>query len=421
MDAPTHQREEALYRLWEREGLVGRAFTDLRGARITLLSRGVRNRASGPDYLGAVLLIDGELRVGDVEMHRTEGEWFLHGHQGDPAFERVILHLLGEGTPAPRLPIPTVDAARLMASGVGADATDADGSPDGSSTADQPFSPALLAELSWSRFLRRCTAILREEPGIPSGQRVRRAFLRRLYDTLGLMENREPMRLLAERVIGAGERLRGASFEELAAFAIGASGLDPERMARAAAGALEPDRLERIMGLAAGVAEEVSAAEREEWRLSGRPGNDPARRLWGTILLTHALMIGSGLERLFEEVAADRPFERLLTPLTARLGKLTVIGRDRGREIAVNALLPSALAAGILRDDPVLTGGACRRYRVAPSLGSNRIIRLIESRYLRNDRLHGAFWQQGAIEYHQRYLAPDRTRISFIAEHPKGE
>jgi hypothetical protein len=40
----------------------------------------------------------------------------------------------------------------------------------------------------------------------------------------------------------------------------------------------------------------------------------------------------------------------------------------------------------------------------------------VERRYLAGRRLRGAFWQQGAIEFYQRYLSPDRRSLSMVAE-----
>jgi hypothetical protein len=51
-----------------------------------------------------------------------------------------------------------------------------------------------------------------------------------------------------------------------------------------------------------------------------------------------------------------------------------------------------------------------------PTFVTNRLIRSVEERYLRRERLVGAFWQQGAIEFYQRYVQPDRSGLSFVAD-----
>ena len=60
----------------------------------------------GPDFRDALILFDGrELRAGSVEIHlRTRG-WGDHGHHLDPAYDTVVLHLVGQhdGTETRRL------------------------------------------------------------------------------------------------------------------------------------------------------------------------------------------------------------------------------------------------------------------------------------------------------------------------------
>ena len=55
------------------------------------------NRAAGPDFRGAILLDgSGRARRGDVELHRRPAGWRSHGHHRDPAYARVLLHLVGD-------------------------------------------------------------------------------------------------------------------------------------------------------------------------------------------------------------------------------------------------------------------------------------------------------------------------------------
>jgi hypothetical protein len=401
MDLPAaHDREESLCRLWEERAEPGLALHGARGERIVVISRGTRNRSAGPDYNGAVMVIDGEISVGDVEMHLSERDWFLHGHDGDPAFGSVVLHLLGDQSTPLRLPIPTVTRADLERS--------VPVSVEPERPERDAISPALLAELSWSRFLRRVVTILREEPERPRRSRVERAFIRRMFDALGYADNREAMRELAERLLVREEAFHSASLEEIMALLAGLSGIDSGLVLAEASGYLDPGILARIAG--------ASGGEALRWKHGGRRGNNPARRLLGVSVLTFDLFARSGLGPLLEQVASDAPPQALVRPLTVRIGTVSLVGAERAAEIVINVLLPVALADAIFRADFGAIERICRRYRTAPSLGSNRIIRLIESRYLRNERLIGAFWQQGAIEFRQRYLSPDRSGISFVAD-----
>ena len=57
------------------------------------------NRGPGPDFRGAILLdAQGRARRGDVELHRRPAGWRSHGHHLDPAYDRVLLHVVGDAT-----------------------------------------------------------------------------------------------------------------------------------------------------------------------------------------------------------------------------------------------------------------------------------------------------------------------------------
>ena len=86
-------KEEFIYYLWENRLLSG----DLRtvdGEEVGIISLGVRNHDSGPDYLDARIRIGGTLWVGNVEMHVNSSDWFKHGHQDDVAYDNVVLHVV---------------------------------------------------------------------------------------------------------------------------------------------------------------------------------------------------------------------------------------------------------------------------------------------------------------------------------------
>lgn len=63
------------------------------GVPIEVISPGIWNLESGPDFLRAHFRINGRDYRGDVEIHLQESGWYLHGHHCDPAYNRVVLHL----------------------------------------------------------------------------------------------------------------------------------------------------------------------------------------------------------------------------------------------------------------------------------------------------------------------------------------
>jgi hypothetical protein len=62
------------------------------GECVEILSAGVRNKDSGPDFYNAKIRIGNTVWAGTVEIHKKASDWNLHGHQNDKAYNNVILH-----------------------------------------------------------------------------------------------------------------------------------------------------------------------------------------------------------------------------------------------------------------------------------------------------------------------------------------
>jgi len=98
------------HRLWLQQNMV-----TVDGQRVRVLDPGRQNTDSGPDFFNAKIIIDGNVWVGDVEIHVRASDWHRHGHDGDKAYESVILHVVdrddtiihrsnGEAIPQLRMP-----------------------------------------------------------------------------------------------------------------------------------------------------------------------------------------------------------------------------------------------------------------------------------------------------------------------------
>ncbi len=64
------------------------------GRRVRVVDQGVLNNDAGPDFFNATVEIGDETWVGNVEIHVRASDWFRHGHDGDPAYDSVILHVV---------------------------------------------------------------------------------------------------------------------------------------------------------------------------------------------------------------------------------------------------------------------------------------------------------------------------------------
>ncbi|MEZ5276358.1 MAG: DUF2851 family protein [Opitutaceae bacterium] len=91
---PYQVSERLIQRIWLRGELDLARLHTVSGKTIRVIRPGEWNLLGGPDFLGADLEIDGRRMTGDVEIHFREADWFTHGHQHDPAYEKVILHLV---------------------------------------------------------------------------------------------------------------------------------------------------------------------------------------------------------------------------------------------------------------------------------------------------------------------------------------
>lgn len=93
---PLKMKEELLHYAWRMQRFSRTDLQTTDGQPIEILHLGFHNTHAGPDFLNARLRIDGTLWAGHVEMHLRSSDWMQHGHQRDPAYENVILHVVFE-------------------------------------------------------------------------------------------------------------------------------------------------------------------------------------------------------------------------------------------------------------------------------------------------------------------------------------
>ncbi|MBI5948091.1 MAG: DUF2851 family protein [Chloroflexi bacterium] len=274
------------------------------GRALKVVFPGVPGGASGPDYTGAIVEAGDDLLRGDVELHLRASGWRSHGHHLDPAYAGVVLHVveandtgalatLGSGGRA----IPVL-VLRAAAAGLREGFT-----PPCAFAAAHGMEVAATLERMGARRLRQ--KAVRVAPLVESAGTGQALFT-----------------LLLETLAGAANR---------AAFA---------RLARELPLAAILERLDRrypgVDRPFAAAAELKGAAALLALRRAGlRPLASPARRLE----LAGALVAGlwPGSERGWPAALQEG------TPLRLRAPGL---GRGMAVELAVNAVLPVALASG---------------------------------------------------------------------------
>jgi len=86
--------EELLQFVWEARLFDGSGLLTTDGLAVEVINPGRVQHDAGPDLRDARLRIDGQEWAGTVEVHVRSSEWDRHGHQHDPAYDNVVLHVV---------------------------------------------------------------------------------------------------------------------------------------------------------------------------------------------------------------------------------------------------------------------------------------------------------------------------------------
>jgi hypothetical protein len=89
-------KEEFLHYLWKYSLYDPEKLFDANGNKIIVIRPGEYNKDSGPDFFNARISVDGTVWAGNIEIHTKSSHFDTHGHQNDPAFDNVILHVVAE-------------------------------------------------------------------------------------------------------------------------------------------------------------------------------------------------------------------------------------------------------------------------------------------------------------------------------------
>ena len=85
------------------------------GERLDILDPGLSNSDAGTDFFISKIRIGGTEWIGNVEIHTRASDWYRHGHDSDPLYDSVILHVVGDpdrkvmrtdGSEIPQMSIP---------------------------------------------------------------------------------------------------------------------------------------------------------------------------------------------------------------------------------------------------------------------------------------------------------------------------
>ncbi len=86
--------EQLLHYCWKHRlfPVVGLRTTE--GEEVEVIDAGLHNSNAGPDFFNAKVRINGQMWVGNVEIHDKASDWFTHGHEKDAQYNNVVLHVV---------------------------------------------------------------------------------------------------------------------------------------------------------------------------------------------------------------------------------------------------------------------------------------------------------------------------------------
>ena len=80
--------------VWQHRLLIQTDLTTVDGRSVTIIDPGRLNTNAGPDFFNAKVKIGDKMWAGDVEIHVRASDWHRHGHDGDKAYDSVVLHVV---------------------------------------------------------------------------------------------------------------------------------------------------------------------------------------------------------------------------------------------------------------------------------------------------------------------------------------
>ncbi|MEI6074836.1 MAG: DUF2851 family protein [Verrucomicrobiota bacterium] len=423
--------EKLLQTIWQHQRLKRSELKTSAGRVIRILHPGFLSLEGGPDFRGAVLQFAGEAPItGDVEIDLHPGGWHAHGHDKNPNFKNVILHVVWDGIQnlkpkegqafLPEVlplnqrldsPIEELAVALENESGLPENLRGKCSAPLRELSAAQLAE--ILREAAQVRFQNKAEA-MRHRAKTSGWEQT---LWEQLFRALGYKHNVWPMQNLAET---KSQWLRGTdSVFSLQARLLGVSGLLPAELTRSQKSSdtflrrawdhwwRDRDEFEHCTLL------------REIWKFHGlRPANHPQRRLAMAAHWLAAKNLVSKIENWCIAEEAEKSLNRSLQEVlqveyddywswhwtfkSARLAKpQPLLGEARVIDLAANVILPWLWIRAKEGGNSKLMCEMEKRYLAWPAAEDNSVLKLARQRLLgsQNNRLlKSAAEQQGLMQ-----------------------
>jgi hypothetical protein len=87
-------KEKLLHFIWKLRLFSSKKLVGTCNETIHIISTGIENLDTGPDFLNSKIEINNQLWAGNVEIHINSSDWYEHNHQMDENYDSVILHVV---------------------------------------------------------------------------------------------------------------------------------------------------------------------------------------------------------------------------------------------------------------------------------------------------------------------------------------
>lgn len=427
--------ERLVQAIWQHQRLRRGELKTVDGQSVRVLHPGFANLEGGPDFRGAVLQMGSDPpRSGDVEVDLNLGGWRAHGHDRNPNFHNVLLHVVWEdvaataartsnsGKPASHpaiLSLKNVLEAPLAELSLALENESLRSLPEGlrgkCCAPLRDFNEAEILQL-----LDQAASVRLENKAAQIRARAKnagweQALWEQLFRALGYKHNVWPMQYLAEHRARLDETKGNGSFLALQARLLGMSGLLPDELTRVQ---MSTDNyLRRVWDIWWRERETLLdvTLPRSVWRFHGlRPANHPSRRL---ALASHWLSDQDFIAKIEKWISAKSNGDGLIKILqadrddfwswhwtfkSARLKKAQpLLGAARVTDLAVNVVLPWLWIRAVEGGGQKIKDEVERRYFFWPPAEDNSILKLARQRLLGTSNpkmLKTAAAQQGLIQ-----------------------
>jgi hypothetical protein len=437
--------ERLVQAIWQHQRLKRGELKTLDGTHVRIFHPGFANLEGGPDFRGAVLQIGGDVPCsGDVEVDLRASGWHAHGHDTNPNFRNVRLHVVWEDVPARRNKANLLPAAEhpvivSLKNVLDAGIEELSLSLDGESLRSLPenmrgkcCAPLReLGEAELPRLLGKAARVRFENKAAQIRARARnsgweQALWEQLFRALGYKHNVWPMQYLAEqraRLLSPCEEKQIGTRLAFQARLLGMSGLLPDELTRAQKSS--DSYLRRVWDFWWRERDAFSdvVLPRAAWRFHGlRPANHPQRRL---ALASHWLADRNFISKLEAWITSETKSGVSAAKMCGQLTEILqanhddfwswhttfksvrlkkpqpLLGDGRVTDLAVNVILPWLWVRAVEGGNAQIKDEVERRFFAWPAAEDNSVLKLARQRLLGTSNakiLKTAAAQQGLIQ-----------------------